>query len=89
MATQIGGAALRSRRQTTPPRKVGGPVLRVKLVTSGQVEGGPAMPVYYVQASELVQNGGPFRLLGNTPIPIREDASAPTTGGPAIPVFLV
>lgn len=74
-----------------PERIAGGAALRVRTVIAGEraIEGEPALPVYYVQDSELKQNGGAYTLQGNQPVPIFEAAaSAIVVGGAALPVYV-
>jgi len=90
MADSIGGPAWRTKRQLTPARIAGGAALRVRIMTAGErsIEGGPALPIYYVQDSELRVNGGKFTLQGNPPMPIFEAAGAIVEGRAAIPVYV-
>jgi hypothetical protein len=91
VADSIGGPARRTLRQLTPARIAGGSALRVRTVTAGErnIEGGPALPVYYVQDSELRANGGSYTLQGNQPVPIFEaGAGAIIEGRAAIPVYV-
>jgi len=91
VADSIGGPARRTLRQLTPARIAGGAALRVRSVTAGErnIEGGPALPVYYVQDSELRSSGGAYTLQGNPPVPIFEaEAGAIIEGRSAIPVYV-
>jgi len=55
------------------------------------VRGGAIRPVKVVSNSELIENGGKFRLLGRTALRVQGFATAEraVSGGPATPVYFV
>lgn len=55
------------------------------------VRGGAIRPVKIVSSSELIENGGKFRLMGRTAMRVHGFTTADRTikGGPATPVYVV
>lgn len=88
----IGGASWPVSRILIPERVQGGSAIRVKVVSTSDraLAGGPAIPVYYVQDSELRANGGQYEIQGNAPIPVVvvSDGRA-VVGQAAVPVYVV
>lgn len=92
MPTKLGGKPIAAYDATSDPafELQGGFVATRAYRVSDEVEGGNLIPVYIVQASELVENGGRFKLEGGTPITINTSVTnRKVIRGKAIPVYLM